>query len=383
MTSLPNSLKVAMVAGETSGDFLASILMQGIISRWSHSHFVGIGGPRMQRLGFQSWWPLNKLAVRGYVEVLRHFLEIVKIRSELKERLINDRPDIFIGVDAPDFNLNLSRQLKQKKIPTLQFVCPSIWAWRPGRIEKIKASVDHVLCLFPFEPEMLKQHGIDATYVGHPLAQMIPDITDKKVAREKLGISSEKLLLGLLPGSRISEIDQLTVKFLEAAELLSQRHTNLTVVLPMAPGVESRVIEHTNRFRERLDIKLIPGQSHDVLAAADVVLVASGTATLEAALFKCPMVIAYAMPWISWQIMKRQRLQPWVGLPNILCEDFVVPELLQSDAQPQRLALALEEWIDQPLKVNAMREKFQKMHSILRQDTSALAIDAISKILAR
>jgi len=374
---------MALVAGETSGDLLASMLIQGLMSRWQDASFVGIGGPRMVDLGFSSWWPMYKLSVRGYVEVLRHYREIIDIRRKLSCRLIESPPDIFIGVDAPDFNLELARQLKEKGIPSIQFVCPSVWAWRANRLEKIRQSIDHVLCLFPFEPALLNAHGIDATYVGHPLAQVIPEFVDKNAARAKLGLSSSELVLAILPGSRASEIEQLTTKFLEAAEILSKNHSSLTVMLPIAPGLRSRIQRLAQRFSNSIHLKLIDGQSHDVLAAADVALVASGTATLEAALFKCPMVIAYSMPWISWQLMKRQRLQPWVGLPNILCGEFVVPELLQSQANPSALASAVEDWLNHPIKIVRMREKFQTMHSILRTDTITLATDAIEKILAR
>lgn len=376
-------LSMALVAGETSGDLLASMLMKGLQSRWPSARFAGIGGPRMDKLGFDSWWPMNKLAVRGYVEVLRHYREIIGIRKQLQTRLLEDPPDIFIGVDAPDFNLDLAAQLKQRGIPSIQFVCPSVWAWRADRVTKIRQSVDHVLCLFPFESALLQAHGIDATYVGHPLAQVIPEDTDKNAARKKLGLSTEDVILAILPGSRASEIEQMTIRFLDAAELLAKRNPSLVVALPMAPGVESQILRLTSRYSRSIQLKLIHGSSHDVLAAADVALIASGTATLEAALFKCPMVIAYTMPWISWQIMKRQRLQPWVGLPNILCGEFVVPELLQSEAKPSALAKAVQEWLDHPEKIQSMREKFQSMHLILRQNTAALATDAIEKILAR
>ncbi len=372
---------LAMVAGEASGDLLASLLIHGIQDRWGHVNLVGIGGPKMDNLGFHSWWSMHKLAVRGYVEVLRHYREIVGIRRQLQIRLSTTPPDLFIGVDAPDFNLDLSKKLKTRGIPCIQFVCPSIWAWRADRIEKIRQSVDHVLCLFPFEPALLEAHGIAATYVGHPLAQLIPDHVDQHAARAKLGLSKHDFVLGVLPGSRISEIEQMTVRFLEAASILAKQHESLKVLLPMAPGTEERLKQLAAPFAKSLQLILLPGQSHEVLAAADVALVASGTATLEAALFKCPMVIAYSMPWLSWQIMKRQRLQPWVGLPNILCGEFVVPELLQSESTPMALARAVQSWVDQPEKITNMRDKFQHMHHLLRKDTASLSADAISKIL--
>ncbi len=373
---------MAMVAGEASGDLLASLMMQGIQARWAETDFVGIGGPLMHQRGFEAWWPMHKLAVRGYVEVLRHYREIIGIRQQLLNRLLSSPPDLFIGVDAPDFNLDLSRQLKSKGIKSIQFVCPSIWAWRPHRVQKIRESVDHVLCLFPFEPEILASHGIDATYVGHPLAQMIPNEVDKMAVRAQLGLGNEDLVLGVLPGSRMSEIEQMTVRFLDAARILAKQHASLKVLLPMAPGTEDRIKELAKPYIHSLPLMLLNGKSHDVLAAADVALVASGTATLEAALFKCPMVIAYSMSWVSWQIMKRQRLQPWVGLPNILCSEFVVPELLQSDANPLALAGAVQAWLDQPQRMDLMRSKFQTMHDLLRKDTATLSADAIQKVLA-
>lgn len=381
MPSEDKQTTMAMVAGEASGDLLASMLMQGIKNRWGNSKFVGIGGPRMDKLGFLSWWPMHQLAVRGYIEVLKHFREIIGIRRQLLNRLLSKPPDIFIGVDAPDFNLDLSRQLKSKGIPCIQFVCPSIWAWRADRVEKIRQSVDHVLCLFPFEPALLEANGISATYVGHPLAQLIPDSVDKGAFRVKLGFADHDLILAVLPGSRLSEVEQMTTRFLAAAALLTKRHASLKVVLPMAPGMEDRISEISKPFSKLMHLVLLHGQSHDVLACADVALVASGTATLEAALFKCPMVIAYSMPWISWQIMKRQRLQPWVGLPNILCADFVVPELLQSEASPMALSQAVQAWWDQPERTQLMLHKFQQMHDLLRKDTASLATDAIQKVL--
>jgi lipid-A-disaccharide synthase len=373
---------MAMVAGEASGDLLASLMMQGIQARWAATDFVGIGGPLMHQRGFDAWWPMHKLAVRGYVEVLRHYREIIGIRQQLLDRLLSGPPDLFIGVDAPDFNLDLSRQLKSKGIKSIQFVCPSIWAWRPHRVQKIRESVDHVLCLFPFEPDLLASHGIDATYVGHPLAQMIPNQVDKMAVRAQLRLGNEDLVLGVLPGSRLSEIEQMTVRFLDAARILAKQHASLKVLLPMAPGTEDKIKELAKPYMHSLPLILLNGKSHDVLAAADVALVASGTATLEAALFKCPMVIAYSMSWVSWQIMKRQRLQPWVGLPNILCSEFVVPELLQSDANPLALAGAVQSWLDQPQRMDLMRSKFQTMHDLLRKDTATLSADAIQKVLA-
>jgi lipid-A-disaccharide synthase len=381
MSQAPHSKQIAMVAGEASGDLLASLLIPSLQQQWPGVQLRGIGGPRMNALGFESWWPVSQLAVRGYVEVLKHYREIVGIRRQLKKRLLQEPPHLFIGVDAPDFNLDLAKDLRQQGIPTVQFVCPSVWAWRAERLKKIRDSVDHVLCLFPFEPGLLAQHGIAATFVGHPIAQTIPDQVDQGPVCAALGLDESDLVLTLMPGSRASEIAQLAPLFLQAANLLQQQHPKLRVLLPVAPGLMAAVQAHLQGSGLK-NIRLLDGQSHAALGAADLVLVASGTATLEAALFKRPMVIAYKMPWLSWQITNRKRLQAWVGLPNILCQDFVVPELLQEAATPQTLASALQYWLDHPEKVSHMKHQFQTLHQSLKQDMSSLARHALEKIIA-
>lgn len=381
MSQTPQTQQIAMVAGEASGDLLASLLIPSLQQQWPGVQLHGIGGPRMNALGFESWWPVSKLAVRGYVEVLKHYREIVGIRRQLKQRLLNNPPHLFIGVDAPDFNLDLAKDLRQQGIPTVQFVCPSVWAWRAERLQQIRNSVDHVLCLFPFEPALLAQHGIAATFVGHPIAHTIPDQVDKGPVRTALGLDANDLVLTLMPGSRQSEIAQLAPVFLQAAKLLQQQHPKLRVLLPVAPGLMAAVQAHL-QYSGLKNIRLLDGQSHAALGAADLVLVASGTATLEAALFKRPMVIAYKMPWLSWQITNRKRLQAWVGLPNILCQDFVVPELLQDAATPQAMANALQHWLDHPEQVNHLQQAFQDLHQSLKQDMSSLARHALQEIIA-
>ena len=381
MSQTPQTQQIAMVAGEASGDLLASLLIPSLQQQWPGLQLHGIGGPRMNALGFESWWPVSKLAVRGYVEVLKHYREIVGIRRQLKQRLLNNPPHLFIGVDAPDFNLDLAKDLRQQGIPTVQFVCPSVWAWRAERLQQIRNSVDHVLCLFPFEPALLAQHGIAATFVGHPIAHTIPDQVDKGPVRAALGLDENDLVLTLMPGSRQSEIAQLAPVFLQAAKLLQQQHPKLRVLLPVAPGLMAAVQAHL-QYSGLKNIRLLDGQSHAALGAADLVLVASGTATLEAALFKRPMVIAYKMPWLSWQITNRKRLQAWVGLPNILCQDFVVPELLQDAATPQAMANALQHWLDHPEQVNHLQQAFQDLHQSLKQDMSSLARHALQEIIA-
>ena len=373
----------AMVAGEASGDLLASLMIRGLRARWPHAKLVGIGGPRMTEQGFEAWWPHEKLAVRGYVEVLRHYREIVGIRSQLKARLLATPPQIFVGVDAPDFNLDLAHDLRQAGIPTVQFVCPSIWAWRPERVEKIRQSVDHVLCLFPFEPELLAQHGISATYVGHPLAQAIAREPDRAAARLRLGLTVDATVVALLPGSRASEIQYLAPRFLRAAQRMAAQRPGLHFVLPAVPSLRQAMDRHVVQVGGVPGLQVLDGQSHDALAACDVSLVASGTATLEAALFKRPMVIAYNMHWFSWWLMKGKKLQPWVGLPNILCQSFVVPELLQDKATPDAMAQGVLAWLDQPAQVRELTQRFTDLHDQLLRDTPTLSAHAIESLLAR
>lgn len=374
--------RFALVAGETSGDLLAGLLLGGMRLRWPDLRAAGIGGPRMVEQGFQAWWPSEKLAVRGYIEVLRHYREIVGIRDRLRERLLGaDRPELFIGVDAPDFNLDLEAALRADGVPTVHFVCPSIWAWRPERIEKIRRSTDHVLCIFPFEPELLARHGIAATYVGHPLANVIPLQPDRAAARARLGLPPDATVVAILPGSRASEVQYLARRFFDAAVLMQRQRPGLRFVVPAVPALRERIAAHALAAGLGDALQMVEGQSHSVLAACDVTLIASGTATLEAALFKRPMVIAYNMNALSWQIMRRKQLQPWVGLPNILSGEFVVPELLQSAATPQALARETLAWLDAPEKMASLERRFAALHQTLRRDTAQLATDAIEKVL--
>ena len=375
-------MKFGMVAGETSGDLLAALLLDGLRERWPSLSAAGIGGPQMASRGFQAWWPHHKLSVHGYGwEVLRRYREIVGIREQLKVRLLRERSDLFIGVDAPDFNLDLEAALKAKGIKTVHFVSPSVWAWRPERIEKIRRSVDHVLCIFPFEPALLAQHGIAATYVGHPLANVIPIEPDRPAARRALGLSEADPVVAILPGSRQSEISHLAGRFFQTAVRLQRQRPAIQFVVPAAPGLKAEIERAAHDSALTRNLRIVEGQSHTVLAACDVTLIASGTATLEAALFKRPMVIAYHMAWWSWQIMRRKKLQPWVGLPNILCEEFVVPELLQEAATPQALSDAVLAWLDAHQKVVELQQRFLQLHQQLRRNTPELATHAIAQLL--
>lgn len=377
---------VALVAGEASGDLLAAELLRGLQARWPGLQAGGIGGPKLEATGLQCWWPSEKLAVRGYVEVLRHYREIVGIRRQLKTRLLADQPGLFIGVDAPDFNLDLEGDLRAAGIRTVHFVAPAVWAWRPERVEQIRRCTDHVLCIFPFEPGLLARHGIAATYVGHPLAPLIPLEPDQAKARAGLGLAPDARVVALLPGSRSAEIEHLLPRFLQAARLMLREQPGLRFVLPAVPAQFARIEQLVTRAGLGEALQLTRGGSHAALAACDATLIASGTATLEAALFKRPMVIAYHMNWLSWKLHQRKMLQPWVGLPNILAGEFLVPELLQEAATPAALARETLAWLaDDPAtqaRREALRQRFVRLHGELSRDTVRLACDAIEQVLA-
>lgn len=344
-----NAPKVAMVAGEVSGDLLAGLLLGGLKQRWPAMSSMGIGGPNMVAQGFEAWWPHEKLSVFGYMEALRHYREISGIRTQLGDRLLQDRPDVFIGVDAPDFNFGLEARLKAQGIKTVHFVSPSIWAWRGKRINKIARSTDHMLCMFPFEPELYAAKDIPATFVGHPLADTIPLEPPCQASREKLDLPLDAPVLAVLPGSRRSEIQHIAPAFLQAVTLLSHQRPDMRFVMPVVPSLRAMVEPLVAQFAPNANIMLLDGRSHEALAACDVTLIASGTATLEAALFKRPMVIAYRVGTITWQLMKRMGYLPWVGLPNILLRDFVVPERLQDAATPEQLSTDVLAWLDQQI----------------------------------
>ena len=378
--------RFSLVAGEASGDLLAGLLLGGLKQRWSDLTAGGIGGPQMERQGFDAWWPHHKLSVHGFSwELLRRYREILGIRNALRDRLLQDPPDMFIGVDAPDFNLGLEGALKARGIKTVHFVSPSVWAWRPERMEKIRQSTDHVLCIFPFEPALLERNGIAATYVGHPLANVIPLVPDRVVARTTLGLNEEDTVVAILPGSRSSEIRHLAARYFEAAALIKRALPAIKFIAPAVPGLKAEIEKLASASGLGNSLTIFSGQSHLALAACDVTLIASGTATLEAALFKRPMVIGYHMGWLSWQLMRRKQLQPWVGLPNILCEEFVVPEVLQDAATPHALAAEVLSWIDAkqhaPERISALEDRFTQLHHTLQRDTATLATHAIEKIL--
>lgn len=335
----------------------------------------------MAEYGFVSHWPMEKLAVRGLFEVLAHYREIKGIQNQLCDRLLVEKPAVFIGVDAPDFNLGLERQLKEAGIPTVHFIGPSIWAWRGGRINKLAQSVSHMLVVFPFEAEIYHRAGIPATYVGHPLAEVIPMVPDTAAARTELGLPLDGKIVAILPGSRMSELKYNAAAFIGAAQVLARRDPALRFVVPMAGDRQRRYFHEllAQAGLHEVPLTVIDGQSHLAMTAADAVLVASGTATLEVALFKKPMVIAYKMMRASWHVMRHMAYQPWVGLPNILAREFLVPELLQGAATPQALADALWQQLQQDPA--PLRLRFEEMHRSLLRNTADESAQAVLSVL--
>ncbi len=381
------SVPVAMVAGEASGDLLASLLLAPLRDRVPALDAYGIGGPCMGAEGFRAQWPIDKLAVRGYVEVLKHYFEIAGIRKTLTKRLLAEPPAAFLGIDAPDFNLDLEVELREtwrgQRRPVVHFIGPSIWAWRGRRIAKIARAVDHILVIFPFEEAIYRKAGIPVTYVGHPLADVIPLEPDRDAARLALGLPSDARVVAVMPGSRVSEIEYMTPTFLDAAAVLHRRDGELRFVVPIA-GTAARARFDAIRAARGPDLPLqvVDDGSHTVLAAADVVLVASGTATLETALFKRPMVISYKVHPLTAAMMRRMGYVPWVGLPNILADESVVPELLQEAATPDAIADALMKQLDDVANRERLTERFTRLHETLRRDTGLPAATVIADLLS-
>lgn len=373
-----NAPLIGLVAGEASGDLIGAHLLEALKLRWPNIVAAGVGGPRMEASGFQAWWPSDRLSVMGYVDALKRLPELLWIRRRLGTRLLQSGASVFVGIDAPDFNLGLERRLRAAGVKTVHFVCPSIWAWRPERVEKIRAAADHVLCLFPFEPPLLAQHGVPATFVGHPLASLIPMQADALAARVALGLPEAGRIVALLPGSRRSEIEFILPPLLEAVDLLKRQNPDLLFVLPVAPGLRPQV----EALCVQTPVKLMDGQSHTALAACDLTLVASGTATLEAALFKRPMVIAYKVSPANYRRMKRLQLQPWVGLPNVLTRRFLVPECLQDDCNGAALAKAAQSWLDDPVGRQSLQASYVEIHESLRADTAKITLDVLTTLSA-
>jgi lipid-A-disaccharide synthase len=380
---LDPGLRLGMVAGEASGDLLASSLLGGLAARLGGADrikAVGIGGPAMATWGFEAWWPTDALSVRGYAEVLASYPRLRSIRNQLTERLLHWRPEVFVGVDSSDFNLDMEARLRKAGIPVAHFVGPSIWAWRANRIERIRRSVDHMLLVFPFEKRLYDEAGIGATYVGHPLADRIPLEIDVAAARAALGLAPQASVVAVLPGSRAAEIRYIAPVFIETIRWLAAQRQGLSFVMPAATEAlyeRLRTMLGRARLPDSIDCRLVMGQSHAAMAAADVVLSASGTATLEVALHGRPMVIAYRMAWATYMLMRNRGYLPWIGLPNILCNDRVVPEFVQSAATPEAMGRALLAQLDDPAGCARLRQRFAELHAQLRRDCGARAAEAV------
>jgi len=370
---------IGIVAGESSGDLLGSHLIRALKKHRPDLQFVGIAGPKMQAEGARSLFPMERLSIRGYLEVLRHLPGLLKLRRQLANDLLDARPALFIGIDAPDFNFGLERKLKRRGIPTVHYVSPSIWAWRRGKMSKIKRAVSHMLALFPFEPDLYKQAGVPVSYVGHPLADILPLEPDQKQARLNLKLKAGQVVIAMLPGSRQSEVRQLASLYVQTARKMLEQQPDIQFVVPLITRETRMIFEQAiyDEKAEELPIKILFGHAHMAMEAADAVVVASGTATLEAALLKRPMVITYRMPWLSWQILKRMLYLPYVGLPNVLAGRFVVPELLQHNATPEKLSEATLKMVNDKTQMEEIKAEFTRIHQLLRQNTEEKAARAI------
>ena len=372
-------IRVALVAGEASGDILGSGLMQAIKQRHPNAEFIGVGGARMEAEGLKSYFPMERLAVMGLVEVLGRLFELLGRRRQLARDLIAAQPDVFIGIDAPDFNLGLELKLRRAGIKTVHYVSPSVWAWRQKRVLKIREACDLMLTLFPFEAQFYDEHQVPVRFVGHPLADAIPQQADRAAAREALDLPQDEPVVALMPGSRGGEVARLGELFLEAAIRLRALRPGVRFLLPCATPERREQLEQMLAGRD-LPLTLLNGRSHEALAACDAVLIASGTATLEALLYKRPMVVAYRVAPLTYRILKRLVKSPYISLPNLLAERLLVPEMIQDAATPEALAQAVAPLIDGG---QVQTEGFDLIHRALRRDASLSAAEAVLKLAGR
>ncbi|MDO3382252.1 lipid-A-disaccharide synthase [Gilvimarinus algae] len=374
-------IRIGIVAGEASGDILGAGLIRALKKRYDHIEFSGIGGPLMLAEGFHSFFPQDRLAVMGLIEPLKRLPELLRIRRFLTEHFSEQQPDVFIGIDSPDFNLTLEEKLKKAGVKTAHYVSPSIWAWRQGRIKKIKRAVGVMLNILPFETALYESHQVAAIFVGHPLADEIPLEVDKLAARQALELETQAPTVAIMPGSRHSEVERLGPVFFAAARRMLAQRPGLKFVVPAASGQRYQQIHQQLGAFSDLPVRLISGRSQDVMAAADVVLLASGTTALEAMLLKKPMVVSYKMAWLSFQIMKAMALVRFVSLPNLLKDELIVPELLQGDATEQGISDAVLEFFAKPAKAEALKTVFLELHEQLRCGANERAADGLVALM--
>jgi len=378
-------MRIALVAGEASGDTLGAALIEALRRRFPGARFAGVAGPKMKAAGCESWFASEELAVMGLTEILRHLPRLWRLRRALQQRILDWRPDVFVGIDFKEFNLGLARRLKKQGLRTVQYVSPQVWAWRQDRARTIGESVDLILCLFPFEPDFYREYGVRAAFVGHPLADQIPMEVDRAAARAELGVNAEARVLAVLPGSRRGEVELLAEPFAGAAELLAARYPGLVCLAPMVtPSLRELFAERCAALAPRAAIRMLDGQARLALAAADVVLVASGTATLEAALCKRPMVVAYKMGAVTAFVLRQLGLVKvqYFSQPNLLAGAQLVPEFFQAQANAGNLADALADWLERPEEVARVQGEFMRIHETLRRGGAELAAAEIGELLS-
>ncbi|MBA3929685.1 MAG: lipid-A-disaccharide synthase [Xanthomonas sp.] len=383
-TPAPVPLRIALCAGEASGDGLGAGLIAALRHRYPNAEFAGIGGDAMRAAGCKTWFDANELAVMGLAEVLRHLPRLLRLRKAFRQRVLDWKPDVYVGIDAPDFNLGIERWLKERGVRTAHYVSPSVWAWREKRAEKIGHSADRVLCLFPMEPPIYAKHGVDARFVGHPMADDIPLQPDRAAARAALGLPADAPVLAVLPGSRLGEIGRLAPAFFDAARLVAAQVPGLQIVVPAANAACRQALESQFAVHGAdAAWHLLDGRAREAMIASDVVLLASGTATLEAMLCKRPMVVGYRIAPLTYRIVKGLGLLKVerYALPNVLAGEDIAPELMQDDCTPEKLSAAVLGWFHEPEAVAALQPTYQRLHQQLRQDASASAAEAVKALI--
>jgi lipid-A-disaccharide synthase len=380
------TLRIGLVAGEASGDQLGAGLIRAIADQQPDAVFAGVGGAQMTGAGLEAWWPSDRLSVMGLAEVIGHLPQLLSLRRRLRRRFLHWRPDVVVGIDSPDFNLGLEIGLRRRGVSTVHYVSPSIWAWRPGRLRKIRRATGTVMCLLPFETAAYGKVGVEGVFVGHPLADRFPEVSDRADARRSLGLEPEAAIVALLPGSRSGELGRLGADFAGAAAWLSERRPELRFVAPMASeALREQFASQLQAHGGTASVKLLVGRSHQAMAASDVVLTASGTATLEAGLIKRPMVVAYRVaPLTAWVLKGFRMLKiDRFALPNLLAGRDLVPEILQDAVSPQTLGLAVLRWLDDESACRALEQEFHKLHAMLRRQADQRAARTVLSICAR